>query len=165
MFRWSFCSAVISPRQSIAIMIWIVPVRLGSSGPLVHLFGLIAKELIPAALRTEAAGVPPPLVPHVNLGRDDTEPHSTRAIVAPEFSRLAHELASRFSGPAHETWALNFSPCHGFLDLSCYTTRVRRYRKRDIQPSRSSVPPSRAKYNRQPWLDRDVPVRCHASSY
>ena len=124
MFRWSFCSAVISPRQSIAIMIWIVPVRLGSSGPLVHLFGLIAKELIPAALRTEAAGVPPPLVPHVNLGRDDTEPHSTRAIVAPEFSRLAHELASRFSGSAHETWALNTSPCHGLLDLSCYTTRV-----------------------------------------
>ena len=95
----------------------------GRSRPL-HLFGLIEKELIPAALRTEAAGVPPQLVPHVNLGRDDTQPHLARAIFAPEFARLAHELASRFGGSAHETWPLNTSPCHGFLDLSCYTTRV-----------------------------------------
>ena len=111
---------------------------------------MIAKELIPAPLRTEAAGVPPQLVPHVNLGRDDAEPHLARAIVAPEFARLAHEFASRFGGAAHETCPLNTSPRHGFLDLCigvvlnlgahcvvfCFEL-ARRCRQRDIELSKS----------------------------
>ena len=92
--------------------------------------------------------MPPQFIRHVYLGRDDAEPHLAQAILAPEFARLAHEFASRFSGAAHETWPLNNSPGHGFLDLCigvvlnlgahCMVFELaRRCRQRDIELSKS----------------------------